>query len=105
MANNLAQNPLKVDTAMTVSLRNFQGPAYLPFGRFSVHHVDWIGPANSGDTYTITDGAGNTISSGKISTGQVGLQFAEQLGLSVTDLQVTQISSGTLLIHLRQALE
>lgn len=75
MANNLASNPIRIDSAMAGSFRNFLGPKYIPsstgatsstsFGRFKIAKIVWGGvagtPIAAGDTFVVKDGdpAGN----------------------------------------------
>jgi len=88
---------------MKTSLKNYLGPAWVPNGRFRVKEVVWSGSVTNGDTYAITDGASSqpvTIAQGLAVTADLGVPQTINLGLEVADLQVTQISSGYLMIYL-----
>jgi len=77
---------------------------YVPSpGRFRINKVVWRGSVNVADTYAITDRAAtnpSTIAEGIAATGSVGLPQINNCNREVNDLQVTQISSGTVLIYL-----
>jgi hypothetical protein len=102
MANKFDANPLQFTTS-DASLKNAQTPKYLPTsnnGLFIVKKIVWVGPGTAGDTYTVTDGNGNTISTGSCVTGSIGLPQTNMVDQLVGDVQVTQLSSGTLLIYI-----
>jgi hypothetical protein len=101
MAINWTSNPLSFDSAPGVSLKSFLGPAYVPSNRFMIVQVVWVGAAANGDTFTVTDGKGITMASGKAATATLGTPFVFPVGIEVEDVQVTQISSGTVLIYLK----
>ena len=101
MAIKWTSNPLSFDSAPGVSLKNYNGPAYIPSSRFLVTQVIWIGAATNGDTFTVTDGQGIPIATGKATTATLGQPFVVPVEIEVTDIQVTQISSGTVLIYLQ----
>jgi hypothetical protein len=101
MANNLNANPLSFTAAMA-SLVAYKGPKYLPTssnGLFRVKRVVWVNPATAGDTYSVSDANGNVIATGVCVTATIGLPQTIEVDLLVSDLAVTQISSGTLLIY------
>jgi len=100
---NLQSNPLVVTAAMTASLKNYKGPAWVPNGRFRVSKVVWVGSGTNGDTYAITDGAAtnaSVIAQGTAVTADLGIPQTLNINREVADLQVTQISSGYLMIYL-----
>jgi len=103
MSNNRNANPLQFTDATLPSLVKYAGPKYLPIstpqGQFRIKKIVWVNPAANGDTYTVTDGNGNTISTGVCVTASVGLPQTNLLDQLTEDLQVTQLSSGTLLIY------
>ena len=103
--SNVYSNPMIIDTAMTASLKNYKGPAFVPNARFIVSKVVWVNPTTNADTFAITDGAGTgpvTIAAGTCVTGSIGLPQTQVLDIEVADLQVTQISSGKLYIYLKE---
>lgn len=122
MANNLTQNPLIVVVAMPSSLLNSGGPTYISAiikkafssgganlnytaavsSRFIVTKVVWVNPTTNGDTYTVTDGQGVTIATGAAVTADLGMPQTNNCNREVGDVQVTQLSSGTLLIYMSQ---
>ena len=113
---NLAGNPLIVTGAMSTSLVNaYQNGAtvYIPAAiknvnaslgvvssRFKVSKVVWVNSQTNGDTFTVTDGAGVVICSGIAVTADLGIPQTINVNREVADLQVTQISSGYLMIYL-----
>ncbi len=102
MGNSFDSNPLQFTTS-DASLVNARTPKYLPTssnGLFRVKKIVWVNPATNGDTYTVTDGHGNTIATGVCVTASIGLPQTILIDQVVSDVEVTQISSGTLLIYL-----
>lgn len=102
MANNYDANPVSL-TAANASLKNFAGPKYFPVssnGRFRVKRIVWVNPATNADTFTVTDGQGNVLATGVCVTASVGLPQTIVVDQLVTDVQLTQISSGTILIYI-----
>ena len=102
---NLQSNPLVVTAAMKDTLKNYKGPAWVPKGRFIVSKVVWCNSQTNGDTYAITDGASSqavTIAQGVAVTADLGVPQTINPGVEVTDLQVTQLSSGFLQIYLAE---
>lgn len=122
MANptqNLNANPLIVTGAMSTSLVNAYAngaTVYVPAAiknasaslgvvssRFIVRKVVWINSVSNGDTFVITDGAGTNpseVASGIAVTSDLGVPQTINPNKEVSDLQVTQLSSGYLLIYL-----
>lgn len=103
--SNVFSNPMIIDTAMTVSLKNYQGPAFVPNARFLLHSVIWVGAATNNDTFAITDGASSspaTVAAGLCVTASIGLPQTQILDMELADIKVTQISSGKLYIFLRE---
>lgn len=102
MANIFNANPLQFTTS-DASLVSANTAKYLPIsnnGLFRVGKIVWVNPATNGDTYAVTDGHGNTIATGVCVTASIGLPQTNLLEQLVSDVQVTQLSSGTLLIYL-----
>ena len=101
MPNIFNANPLSFTTS-DASLKNAKTPKYFPIssnGLFRVKRVVWVNPASSGDTYTVTDGHGNVLSTGVCVTASIGLPQTIVVDQNTSDCQVTQLSSGTLLIY------
>lgn len=102
MANKFDANPLSFTTS-DASLVNAKTNKYLPTsnnGLFRVKKVVWVNPTTNNDTYTVTDGNGNTLATGVCVTASIGLPQTNQVDEVVSDVQVTQLSSGTLLIYI-----
>lgn len=102
MANNYDANPISL-TAANASLKNFAGPKYFPVssnGRFRVKRIVWVNPTTDAHTFTVTDGAGNVLATGVCVTASIGLPQTTVVDELVTDVQLTQISSGTVLIYI-----
>lgn len=105
MANAIQQNPIYLDTVMTSSFKALLQAAldngYSP-STLRISKIVWHAPALAGDTYQITDGSGTVLFEG-IAVGpntDVVLDFNVNPKL-VRDFQLTQISSGSLLIYTR----
>jgi hypothetical protein len=104
MANNFNTNPLSF-TAADVSLKTYSGAKYFPVSdnnRFRVNRIVWAGPTTNGDTFTVTDGHGVTLATGACVTASIGLPQTTVVDTLVEDVQVTVLSSGTLLIYIEQ---
>ncbi len=102
MANSYQSNPLSLTIAGT-SLKNFKGPKFFPVsnnGRFRVKRVVWSGPVAGGDTFSVTDNAGNVLASGSCVTASIGLPQTVVVDKLVTDVLLNQISSGTVQIYI-----
>ena len=100
MSNTLNQNPLVITNALT-SLITTQGASVgFPGGKSGVQvdEIYWYGPVTAGDTFVVTDSAGNVVRAGKCAVAGQSVSF-QQYGRPVTDLNVTQISSGTIYIY------
>jgi len=104
MSNNYNANPLSF-TSAGASLKNYNGPKYFPVsnnGRFRVKRVVWQGSVTAADSFVVTDANGNTLASGTAVTASLGLPQTTVVDELVTDVQVTQQSSGTVLIYIEQ---
>jgi hypothetical protein len=101
MANKFNTNPLAFDSVPGVSLRNYQGPKYLPGSRFIVDKVVWNGSTTNGDVCTVTDGAGVVIAAFIAATADLGIPQVLNINVEVTDVQVTALSSGTVYLYLK----
>lgn len=104
MANNYNANPISL-TAANASLKNFAGPKFFPVssnGRFRVKRVVWANPVTNGDTFSLSDAQGNVLASGVCVTASIGLPQTTVVDELVTDVQLLQISSGTILIYVEQ---
>jgi hypothetical protein len=104
MANSYQSNPLSF-TAAGVSLKNYLGPKYFPVsnnGRFLVKRIVWVNPAANGDTFTVTDNASKVLATGNAVTATVGIAQTTIVDQLVTDVLLSQISSGTVLIYIDQ---
>jgi hypothetical protein len=104
MANNYQANPLSFTTA-GASLKSYKGPKYFPVssnGRFRVKRVVWSGSTTNGDTFSVTDNAGNVLASGSAVTASIGLPQTTVVDELVTDVLLSQISSGLVLIYIEQ---
>lgn len=102
MANSYDANPISL-TAANASLKNFAGPKYFPVssnGRFRVKRIVWVNPVANADTFSVSDGAGNILATGFCVTASVGLPQTIVVDQLVQDVQLTQISSGTVLIYI-----
>jgi len=102
--NSFDSNPLSF-IAPDASLLNAKTPKYLPTsnnGLFRVKRVVWVNPAANEDIFTVTDGAGVTLAAGVCVTSSIGLQQTIEVNRLVKDLQVTQLSSGKLLIYVEE---
>jgi len=102
--SNFNNNPLEF-TSADVSLKTYSGAKYFPVssnGRFRVKRVVWAGPTTNGDTFTVTDGHGVVLATGSCVTASIGLPQTMIVDMLVEDVQVTQMSSGTLLIYIEQ---
>jgi|HubBroStandDraft_2_1064218.scaffolds.fasta_scaffold1179272_1 hypothetical protein len=104
MSNVYQANPLSL-TIAGVSLKAYQGPKYFPIsnnGRFRVKRVVWVNPASNGDTFSVTDNAGNVLATGQCVTASIGLPQTTVVDELVKDVLLSQISSGTVLIYIEQ---
>jgi hypothetical protein len=104
MANSYQSNPLSFTIAGT-SLKSFKGPKYLPTdsnGRFRVKRVVWSGSTTNGDTFSVTDNAGNVLASGSAVTASIGLPQTVVVDELVTDVLLFQISSGLVQIYIER---
>lgn len=102
--SNYNSNPLQF-TSADVSLKTYGGAKYFPVSdnnRFRVKRIVWSGAATNGDTFTVTDGQGIVLASGVCVTASIGLPQTTVVDMLVEDVQVTQMSSGTLLIYIEQ---
>lgn len=98
MANDLAKNPYKVDTAMANTLRNTAGARFTP-GPITIQKILWVSPVTIADTYNIdSDIAGSIVDRGTCDTAKRDLDHNFIPGQEIFDFKVTQISSGTLYI-------
>jgi hypothetical protein len=95
MANVLTVSPYKVDTVMPNSLMNTAGS--LPYSPFHLREIYWLNPLAIGDTFTVTDGQGNVIKTGRCEVAGQSQVF-QMYARGVSDIQVTQLSSGVLYI-------
>jgi hypothetical protein len=105
MSNNLQANPLSLTTAMTTGLKGYLGPKYFPVssnGRFRVKRVVWLGSVTNGDTATVTDANVDVLATFAAVTADLGIPQPQAVDQLVTDVQLTQISSGTILIYIEQ---
>jgi len=104
MANTYQSNPLSF-TSAGASLKNYLGPKYFPVssnGRFRVKRVVWVNPVSNGDTFTVTDNKGIVLATGACVTASIGLPQTTVVDELVTDVLLSQISSGTVLIYIEQ---
>jgi hypothetical protein len=102
--SNYNNNPLEF-TSADVSLKSYSGAKYFPVSdnnRFRVKRVVLVGPTTNGDTYTVTDGHGVVLATGACVTASIGLPQTTVVDMLVEDVQVTVLSSGTLLIYIEQ---
>ena len=102
--SNYNNNPLEF-TSADVSLKTYGGAKYFPVGgnnRFRVKRIVWVGAATDGDNYVVTDGQGIVLATGNCVTASIGLPQTTVVDMLVEDVQVTQMSSGTLLIYIEQ---
>lgn len=97
MSNTLTTNPIVVVSAMSQSLKSLG--AWSSIMPVRVTQVYWLNPAAVGDTFTIIDEAGNTVSTGRCESANQSQIFVP-LKRTNQDVTVTQISSGSLYIHL-----
>ena len=102
--SNYNNNPLDF-TSAGVSLKSYSGAKYIPVNnnnRLRVKRIVWVGSTTNGDTYTVTDGYGVVLATGVCVTASIGLPQTMVVDMLVKDVQVTVLSSGTLLIYIEQ---
>jgi hypothetical protein len=105
MSNNYQSNPLTFTVAPGVSHKNLLAPKYLPVScdkRFIVVRVVWFGQTANGDTFQVTDGHGVVLAAGSVVTATLGIPQTTPVGVQVEDVQVTQLSSGTVQIYVQR---
>lgn len=98
MANDLAKNPYKIDTAMANTLRNTAGAKFTP-GAINIQKILWAAPATVNDTYNIdSDISGSIVDRGTCAVAKQDGNHDFIPPEEIFDFKVTQISSGTLYI-------
>lgn len=91
MANNLAVNPLRIDTAMgSPATKNMY-----------IEKIYWFNPTLAGDTVVITDGsaAGNILWEGRAEAANSSQVFDLDSKIHWNQFRVTTLSSGVLYIY------
>lgn len=103
MPNYYNQDPVSLDTAMTGGYKAAVASTQGSFIPLRVSKIVWHNPAAAGNTFQIADPTSGTVLFEAIAAvaGQdVVLDFNANPKV-VRDFQLTQISSGTLLIYTR----
>lgn len=88
MANALAANPWKLDTAGAIST-----------GKIFIQTIHWVLPATTGDDLLIVDRDGNIIVEAKAETNLQSQIF--RLEAWYAGLTLTTLDSGKVLVHIR----
>jgi hypothetical protein len=97
MPNNLLNNPILINTAMSSSSYQSSLPAINHRPYLRVRKIQWSGQI-AGASFTIEDGHGNIWFQGFYDSADQSYDFATPM--TWADFQVTQLTSGTLSIFL-----
>jgi hypothetical protein len=97
MANNYTQNPITVDALMSASSYQNVVPAAYSHPYLRIRKIQWVGQT-AGASFTIEDGQGNIIAQGSYVSADQSYDFADPA--TWRDFQVTQLTSGRLLLFL-----
>ena len=98
MPNVVTTNPIVLVSALP-SYRNAPG-AGMQNTPFFVERVEWLSPVNIGDTFQLTDANSNVVAVGVCEVALQSQIFPLRPRRLVKDIQLVQISSGTLYVWL-----